>query len=273
LIALMALSPAKPGKSATPAPTVRLWRLDCGSFTAPRDDFSDLFSHSGERASYVDSCYLIRHGSDLLLWDAGLPSELIGKPEDLTADVRLRLRRTIVEQLAQLGIRPEQVTMIGISHMHSDHMGQASAFPQARLIMDRGDFDALRGPQTPFFTNPAMLRPWLTGGSPKDLVTGDRDVFGDGTVVMIALPGHTPGNHGLLVRLRRSGPFLLSGDALHEPDQLVDHAVSPHSADRAQALASIDRIRGIIRAVRATLLIQHDPASVAKLPVFPRYAD
>ncbi len=254
-------------------PTAKLWRLDCGSFTAPRGAFSDLFSHPSERSGYVDSCYLIRHGKDLLLWDAGLPLALLGKPEDRSTPVHMRLTVPIAAQLARLGFKPADVTVLGISHMHSDHTGQAAGFPGARLVMDGTDFEALRRTPAPFFTEPSTLQPWLSGGATKELISGDHDVFGDGSVVMVALPGHTSGNHGLLVRLARKGTVLISGDALHAPEQLTSHALPPSNVSRSDSLASIDRIIGIMRDAHATLIIEHDAGSVAKLPAFPEGAD
>ena len=131
---------------------VKLWRLDCGAFTAPRDNFSDLFAHPGEQASYVDSCYLIRHGQDLMLWDAGLPLTLKDQPENSSTQVHMSLRVSIADQLAQLGFKAADVTILGLSHNHSDHTGQASVFPQARLVMDKADFEALQRTPVPFFT-------------------------------------------------------------------------------------------------------------------------
>lgn len=268
----LALPAQTEAESVTP-PAIKLWRLDCGSFTAPTDAFSDLVSHPSERGSYVDSCYLVRHGEDLLLWDAGLPLALLGKPEDASTPIQMQLTVTIVAQLAQIGLVPTDVTVLGISHMHSDHTGQAAAFPGARLVMDRGDFEALRRTPPPFFTDPSTLRPWLDGGSATELISGDHDVFGDGTVVMVALPGHTPGNHGLLVRLAHTGPVLISGDALHAPEQLTSHALPPSNASRSDSLASIDRITGIVRDADATLIVGHDVGSVAGLPAFPQAAE
>ncbi len=275
LATILALVPAVPAQLAAQSATlpVTLWRLDCGSFTAPKSAFSDLFSHSGERGAYVDSCYLIRHGKDLMLWNAGLPGMLIGKPEDPAAVVRMRLTRTIVAQLARLGFRRDDVTVLGISHLHSDHTGQAAAFPKARLVMDQSDFDALQREPTPFFADPSALRPWLAGGAARELISGDHDVFGDGSIVMVALPGHTAGNHGLLVRAGRFGAVLLSGDALHTPDQLTSNAMPPSNVSRSDSLASIDRISAIVREAHATLIVEHDPTSVAKLPIFPKHTE
>ena len=276
IVTVLGLASITPANSArgTEAPTlVKLWRLDCGAFTAPRDNFSDFFAHPNERASYVDSCYLIRHGNDLMLWDAGLPLALKDQPEDNSVPVRMGLRISIADQLAQLGFKVADVTILGLSHNHSDHTGQADVFTKARLIMDKADFEALQRTPAPFFTERATLRPWLTGNSMSELISGDHDVFGDGSVVLVALPGHTPGNHGLLVRLAHAGVILLSGDALHTPEQLSSHALPPSNPSRADSLASLDRIAGIVRDAHATLVIQHDPASVEKLPAFPRSAE
>ncbi|WP_131114688.1 N-acyl homoserine lactonase family protein [Lichenihabitans psoromatis] len=257
----------------TPPPAVKLWRLDCGSFTAPKDNFSDLFDHPGQRGSYVDSCYIVRHGKDLLLWDAGLSRSLIGQRADPFLPIRMTLIRSVANQLSAIDLKPADITILAISHNHSDHTGQAFDFPNARLLMASVDFEALRQTPPPFFTEPTSLAPWLVGDSRKDLISGDHDVFGDGSVVMVALPGHTAGNHGLLVRLAHRSPVLISGDALHSAKQLETRAVSPFNASRSDSLASIDRILGIMRATHATLVIEHDPGSVAKLPVFPAGAD
>jgi glyoxylase-like metal-dependent hydrolase (beta-lactamase superfamily II) len=273
LVALTLTLPNGASSQGVAPPAIKLWRLDCGQFSAPRDNFSDLMSHPGERADYVDSCYLIRHGKDLLLWDAGLPLALLDKPEDRVAPVRMTLRTTIALQLARLGYSPADVTVLGISHLHSDHTGQAEVFSKARLLMDKGDFEALRANPAPFFSAPATLRPWLSGSGATKLISGDFDVFGDGSVTMIALPGHTAGNHGLLVRLPRAGTVLLSGDALHAPDQLETRAMPPSNPSRADSLASIDRILGITRETHAKLIVQHDTGSVARLPAFPEGAE
>ena len=113
----------------------------------------------------------------------------------------------------------------------------------------------------------------LLGGAPVEGVDGDKDVFGDGRVVMLDLPGHTPGHHGLLVKLDRAGPVLLSGDAAHFRENLEANGVPGFNADRARSLASMDRLRGLARNLHATLVIQHDERDIAKLPAFPQSAE
>ena len=202
-----------------------------------------------------------------MLWDAGLSDALIGKPNDNPV-MTLRVERSLADQLARLGVKPDQVSLLGISHYHGDHIGQASAFAKAKLLIGKGDLDALKAPGGP---DAAPLAPWLTGKAPVEPVSGDRDIFGDGKVVMLSTPGHTPGHHSLLVRLS-SGPVILSGDLWHFTEQVANDGVPPFNTDRAQSLASMDRIRKLARNIGATVVIQHERDDIGKLPTFPEPA-
>lgn len=262
------------GMQAPPAPPARpqleMWRLDCGevAFTDYNAFFSDTSEYPPGPKRLVASCYLIRHGERYMLWDTGLPAALVGHPNSnpvMTAS----LRAGIADQLARIGVSPAQVSIIGISHYHFDHVGQAAAFPHARLIMGAGDLAALRGTQ-PGLPREALAH-WLTGGGQVTEARGDVDVFEDGSVTMVNLPGHTPGHYGLLVRLA-SGPVLLSGDIYHFTEQVERRGVPPFNSSRAETLASMDRFDRLARNLRARAIIQHEPADVAKLPAFPESA-
>ena len=263
---------------APPAPApaapaqISLWRLDCGEFVINQYGafFSDTFQYPPGPKNIVGSCYLIRHGDRYMLWDTGLTDTLIGHPFSNAAQT-ITLRRSLVDQLAQIGVRPEQIEIIGISHWHFDHTGQAARFPQARLLMGKGDIELLRRTPPVDEDSARGLAPWLTGGRTLEPVEGDRDVFGDGRVVMLDMPGHTPGHYSLLVRLA-SGPVLLSGDLYHFTEQVANRGVPPFNHDRADTLASMDRFDRIARNLGARVIIQHEAADVAKLPAFPEAA-
>jgi glyoxylase-like metal-dependent hydrolase (beta-lactamase superfamily II) len=267
-IALLGMQ-ASPARSPIPPPLMEMWRLDCGDFQINNINafMSDTSEYPDAPKHLVGSCYLIRHGDAYLLWDTGMPAALIGHP-DVNPVMTVTLRTSIVDQLARIGIRPEQVTMVGISHYHGDHTGQARAFPNARLLMGAGDFAVLRGRSA---EQQADLAPWLLGNSQFTEVQGDLDVFGDGKVVMLNLPGHTPGHHALLVRLA-SGAVLLSGDTYHFTEQVAHRGVPPFNTNRAESLASMDRFDRLGRNLHANVIIQHEPADVAKLPAFPASA-
>lgn len=259
-------------QAAVAAPGLQLWRLDCGTlWVANLDDMSDTRAYVGKSRQFVGSCYLVRHGDAYLLWDTGLSRDTLGKPLAMGATDSESLATPIVDQLARIGIKPAQVSFVGISHFHFDHIGQAAEFPQATLLMGQGDLAVLRRPGQE--ARAKRLAPWLQQGAKVQEVSGDHDVFGDGSVVMLDLPGHTPGHHGLLVKLPRHGAVLLSGDVAHFRENLESNGVPSFNTDRADSLASMDRFRALARNLGATLIIQHDERDVAKLPEFPEAAD
>lgn len=258
--------------AAAPAPSapVKLWRLDCGRIWVPDlDSFSDTRAYVGQSRELVASCYLIRHGDAYMLWDTGLGLSELGKPLPHNAQEGASVRVSIVDQLKQLGIRPEQVSLIGISHYHFDHTGQAADFPAAKLMLGKGDVDAAK-------ENPRLAKPlvhWISEGGALEPISGDKDVFGDGSVVMLDLPGHTPGHHGLMVKLEHKGWVILSGDAAHLAENYENDGVPPFNVDRARTLASLDRFHKLAKNLKATVVIQHEPADVSKLPAFPEGAE
>jgi N-acyl homoserine lactone hydrolase len=243
--------------SASAAPNVLLWRLDCGKFVA---------------RNLTDSCYLIKHNSAYLLWDAGLGAELFGHPNGQGTRDWVELDATVADQLKELGLTPKNIGMLALSHTHFDHIGQAPVFADARLLVGREDWNALIAePQSD--DRRGRLKPWIAGASDKQLVVGDYDIFGDGSVVMIATPGHTPGHHSLLVRLQHMGAVLLTGDLYYSAQQYAENSVPLHNADSASTISSFSRFRKLANDLAATVIIQHEPADIPKLPAFPKAAN
>jgi len=259
-------NPTEPANSAeSPAVPMALSRIDCGRVDAP--DFTGLFSdtkaYPAGRRQLASSCYLIRHGDTIMIWDTGFSVDLKGKRQDMGGLIA-SLDRTVIEQLADGGLKPADVDVLGISHSHADHTGQAELFPTARLIIGKADFDAMKGKEDPF-------GPWRKAGASVTTTEGNLDVFGDGTVVAYFLPGHTPGHMALLVRLK-SGPVLLSGDVVHGHDTLALKAVPTFNSDRAQSIASMERFEKLANETGARVIIQHELQDIAKLPAFPQEA-
>lgn len=256
--------------AAAPVP-VSLTRLDCGKIVAfDLDLFSDTRAYVGQHRDLAASCYLIRHGDTYMLWDTGIPKAMLNHVPDPKQGLDAVLTVTIVDQLAKLGIKPEQISIIGISHDHFDHTGQAPDFPQARLLLGKGDIDDMRANKD---YRALPLKHWLDDGGALEPVSGDKDIFGDGSVVMLDLPGHTPGHHGLLVKLQHKGYVLLSGDVSHFATNYDSDGVPSFNSNRADTLASLDRFKKLAANLHATVIIQHEPADIAKLPAFPKAAD
>lgn len=250
-----------PASGQTP-PTITLTRLDCGTNAAPTDvgaQFSDTYAYSGLMVQLTFSCYLIRHGDDYLVWDTGNP----------VGTAATAPKTSLVDLLAQVKLTPAQIKYVAISHYHGDHVGQVSWFPQSTLLIGKGDWDVLNDPKAAAGANPAPFAHWINGGGKVEPLSGDRDVFGDGTVVMLNMPGHTPGHHSLLVKLKEMGNVLITGDLAHFHENYDGNGVPTFNTDRAASLASLDRFKKIAANLHATVIIQHDARDVGKLPAFP----
>jgi len=250
---LMLIPAALAMGAARPAP-VALWRLDCGTFVTK---------------GHANGCYLIHHGKTWMLWDAGLDLKLLRNPTTQARGSVVVLDRSLEEQLAPLGLAPKNIAILGISHVHFDHIGQASSFPKARLIVGVEDWKRISGEPARYGLQPEGLAPWIAHGGRKTLITGDYDVFGDGSVVMLALPGHTPGHHGLLVRMAGRAPIMLTGDLYDSAAQYRDKIPNPHEDDRAQLLESFRRFDDLAAKLGAQVIIQHEPDDIGKLPAVP----
>jgi N-acyl homoserine lactone hydrolase len=253
-------------------PDLTLTRLDCaGANTAPVSvaRFSDTYAHEELKVQLTGSCYLIKHGSDYMIWDLGYPTAASGLAQGNSTTVKTPL----VDQLAQLNLKPDQIKYIGVSHYHGDHIGQAGSFPNSTLLVGKGDFDALSAaPASGGGVNAAPVKHWFGGGGKVESVARDKDVFGDGSVVMLDMPGHTPGHHSLLVKLKEKGNVLLSGDLAHFHENYATNGVPSFNTHRGDTLASFDRFKAIAKHLNATVIIQHDARDIGKLPAFPEAA-
>lgn len=243
-------------------PEVTLTRLDCGSGFNDARRFSDTFAYTDPKIPFTFSCYVIKHGGDYMVWDTGYaPGSNPNAPKVSLAD-----------QLAQLKITPEQVKYVGISHFHGDHTGQLPTLPNATLLIGQREWQALTAPQPMPGANVAAFKHWISEGGKVEPQPADKDVFGDGTVVILRTPGHTPGHQSLLVRLKEKGPVILIGDAAHFHENYDNDGVPDFNYDRAETLASLDRIKKMAANLKATVIIQHDPRDIGKLPAFPAAA-
>jgi len=245
-------------------PDVTLTRLDCGTPNPPTDvslRFTDTYAYSGLKIQLVYSCYLIKHGEDYMVWDSGHPMDA----------PNVAPKVSLVDLLGKLELKPENIKYIGISHYHGDHVGQVGSFAKSTLLIGKGDWDALTDPARAVPTA-ANFAAWSKGGSKVEPVPYDKDVFGDGTVVMLNTPGHTPGHHSLLVRLKEKGPVLLTGDLAHFRENYDSDGVPNFNTHRGDSVASIDRFKKIAANLKATVIIQHDDRDIGKLPAFPAAA-
>ena len=244
---------------------VTLTRIDCGTGATPTDvgqRFSDTFAYKDLKLTFTYSCYLIKHGAEYMVWDTGFaPGTNPNAP-----------KVGIVDRLKEVTVAPEQVKYVGISHFHADHTGQLDPFKSATLLIGKGDWDQITSTTPMQGANVVGFKSWIGESRKVEPLTGDKDVFGDGSVVVLRTPGHTPGHSSLLVRLKDMGPVLLTGDLVHFRENYETAGVPSFNFDRAATVASIERMKQMATNLKATVVIQHDMRDIGTLPAFPAAA-
>jgi glyoxylase-like metal-dependent hydrolase (beta-lactamase superfamily II) len=251
------------------SPDLRLYEFDCGRlhYDSPETAGFGVEDDATEVRELFVPCYLIEHPEGRLLWDGGLASG-IAEHEGWHefAGWKYRLDRTLADQLAGIGLIWDSIGYAAFSHMHFDHVGVANEVTSGILLIQRPEYEAAFAEEvtTPGF-DPSLYadladRDWM-------VLDGDHDVFGDGRVRILSLPGHTPGHQALFVDLATTGPVVLSGDQYHFRISRAQRIVPVWNVDRDATLASMDRLESFLEETGATLWIEHDLARyIADVP-------
>src|SRR5499427_7316205 len=157
MLAIFAVGACGFGAFAAPvqaAPDMSLTRFECGTPQAPiavNPRFSDTWAYGELKLQLVYSCYLVKHGDDYLLWDTGHAMTM----------PNVAPKVSLVDLLAKIDLKPEQIKYVGISHYHADHTGQVSSFPNATLLIGKGDWDAITSPKPAEGVNFKPFEHWI----------------------------------------------------------------------------------------------------------------
>jgi N-acyl homoserine lactone hydrolase len=277
LLAVFATAPKVFAERPDPPKSIRLYVFDNGTIKAT-DEFKrlnpELFKNKNLDVDFfTDTCYLIVHPKGTLMWDVGMildrdiPAD--GKP--VTQGLRTGTK-PLKPRLSAAGYSPADITYLAMSHYHSDHTANANDFASATWIVQQAERDWMFADQPK-----GNIRPFeydkLKESKTIILKNEDYDVFGDGTVVIMSAPGHTPGHQVLFVKLPRTGPVLLAGDLYHYPEERTNGKVPPGDFDGPQTLASRAKIEAFVKKSGAQVWIEHDIATHANLKKAPDYIE
>jgi N-acyl homoserine lactone hydrolase len=253
---------------------VRLYALDCGVATFKDiGGFSDTGEYDGQAGEVAVPCFLIRHPKGDLIWDLGLGDHFAATAggTEIAPGVHVMVPVTLAAQLKALSLTPKDIRYIAFSHLHWDHTGNANAFPDSTWIMNSAELAA-----SSVLPPPGGVLPdtWSAVKAAKtESIDGDYDVFGDGSVMILRAPGHTPGHQVLKLKLAKSGTIILSGDLWHLRTDVDTKRIPVFNVSRADTLASMARIDTILKNTKGRLIVQHDPKDYQALPKPPAFLD
>lgn len=221
--------------------------------------------------------YLIRHPQGDVIVDGGNPLAVARDPRahwGRLADifeVNMDERDHCAAQLRHHGFAPESIVRLVQTHLHIDHTGALGHFPAAEVVVHASELDSARGehPHARGYVTADFEQPDIDWHP----FTGEHDLFGDGNVRLLPTPGHSAGHVSLLLHLERTGPVLLTADAVDNRDQWwgSQHPRALHDAEEADR--SRERLRELAGEIEPLLVFGHDPQNFAELKHAPDYYD
>jgi len=217
--------------------------------------------------------YLVVHPRGALMFDSqGIPDAAFPADGSPAKEGPIVATTRLLPQLASAGYAPSDIQYFALSHYHSDHTANANAFAGATWIVQKAERDAMFAEKPDSTIRPTHFSA-LRAAKTVLLDNADFDVFGDGTVVVLSTPGHTPGHQSLFVKLSKTGPVLLAGDLYHYPEERTTGNVPTFEFNAEQSRASRAKMEALLKRTGARLWLEHDIATHQDLPAPPKYLD
>ena len=248
-------------------PKVTLHVFDGGKIVANNLElFSEDTTYHGQSKTLADAFYVIQHPKGNLIWDAGLPENLVGLPEPFTdpsGAFTVSRKDSVKNQLKTIGLTVDDFKYIALSHSHFDHVGHANAFKNATWLVQENEYNY-------FTSDSAKVKHADIYGMIKDLknvqkLHGDYDVFGDGTVVIKTMPGHTIGHQVLYLNIGLEKPLLLTGDLYHFEENRMHKRCPVFNYNIPQTKKSMKAFEAFAKENNADVFIQHSQKDFERL--------
>ena len=245
---------------------LKLYTFNCGNIeVSDFDAFSSNGDYAGQGGKLVNTCYLIRHPEGDLIWDLGLPHSLVGSEPQIDGIFTVSLKSPLTDLLEKIDLTVTDIEFMSISHSHFDHTGQASLFSDVEWLVHEDELEHM------FSTDESKAQNIAFVGLNKTTFSENYDVFGDGSVVILEMPGHTPGHTVLQVNLFESGPILLTGDLYHRAESRKLQRVPRFNTNESQTRGSMIAFERLATELGARVIIQHEAIDVSRLPKPPRF--
>ncbi len=231
--------------------------------------------------------FVVKHPKGNVLFDTGNNDKLItdlgywGKLATIF-EPKMKPEDAIDAQLAKIGLKPDDIKYVVVSHMHLDHGGNVGKFPNSTLVIQDDELGFAMFPDEPFAAgyipgDAQVLRAGVGSSKPNAMeilrLNGDLDLFGDGSVLIHRSRGHTKGSQMMLVRMPKTGSVILTGDAAYFRDN-VEKNLIPNivlAYDPVGIVQGYDWIRRMMATENASFFTARDPEAYKTLKHAPEF--
>jgi N-acyl homoserine lactone hydrolase len=245
----------------------RLYVLTCGELDITEETL--IPSHKDRRRLRIPiPAYVLRLDDHIVLFDTGMTDICYtGNPRALAEEgegdppwaVPLgSSESSIVGQLAAIGLRPENVSLVVNSHFHFDHCGGNRYFTHCPILVQQAELEESRATRA----NATEDLGWNAPSLRYQTIVGDH-TLAEG-VRLLATPGHTPGHQSLLLSNLAGGPLLLTFDAVYTAT-LWEGPEQGAAKDELAAQDSLVRLRQVASQTDARVIFGHDAQQQAGL--------
>jgi glyoxylase-like metal-dependent hydrolase (beta-lactamase superfamily II) len=274
VVAAAALAVSCSDQGSAPAPaSPRIYVFENGTISGLDPALFNFKREELGQLDFVNTAYLIVHPRGTVMVDSGaVPDSHFTADGAPVVEGVVTATKPVLPQLEAAGYEPSDITYFVLSHYHSDHTGNANAFASATWIVQKAERDYMFGDKPEGIIQPDTYNA-LRNAKTKILDNEDFDVFGDGSVVVMSTPGHTPGHQVVAVQLKNRGTVVLAGDLYHYPEERTTGRIPTFEFAPEQSKVSRARIEQYVADNHAQLWIEHDAATHAALPKSPAYVD
>ena len=259
---------------------MRLYMFEAGVLKSQKQYFT-LNQGFGDTFDVPVPFFLIDHPKGKVLFDTGNALEVVNNKEEhwggviAAYDPVMTEEQWCVNAIKKVGVAPEDISYVILSHLHLDHAGGVGHFPNARYVVQRDEMHFAYVP------DPYMKGAYIRKDFDKDvdwlILEGweqDRfDLFGDGSIEIWFTPGHTPGHQSILVNLPNSGPMFFAADACYTQSNLEDGVLPGLMWSAGETVRSVERMRYLKEARGVKIVTGHDPESWKSVKQAPEYYD
>src|SRR5438105_14176178 len=268
---VLGLAAAAAQAAPKPPKSLRLYIFDCGTIHTNNGDAYSLKKDEMASTEMSIPCLLVAHPKGTLMWDNGDIPDRAFPPGGGRATLGVVTQdKPLLPQMAAVGYAPGDITYLSMSHYHGDHVANANYFASATWLVRKVEHDRMFSGE-PITRSPLENYSELKTSKTILIDKDEWDVFGDGTVVIKSTPGHTPGHNVLFLKLKKTGPVVLSGDLYHYPEERTLNRLPVADFNKDQTAASSSELAVFLKKTGAQLWIAHDIIANAKLKKAPAF--